>query len=448
MKKFIIILIILLLLFGGLYFGYPYFMKKQEKGIPRVITEEEVANIDNYYIYGNHLNIKGSLTIEDINYKDIALVLYNGNYQEINLEHSNQDNTINFYITNLINDGLYLDDIKYSDYYLFIRLAYDNTDYNPDSKNKPQDEIIYKYYTLNNITEYKTTEYYQLSPTRDKIFINSDNDYNTMMFTMSHNNDSNIYDIVIDAGHGGMDGGGAANGYKETDFTIDLATSIKEKLEEYGLKVKLTWEKGSLGPNDLLEEYGEHGRAVISSEVKAKYVFSIHINKNTANYVHGLEIYTPNNINYDLAKSLAESITSMTGLEYSNNRTYKMFNGVYTHNFSESEVANNLADYERRGISAYNVTTNSNYLYMIRETGGFMTGAYVDDRNSPKILGNAYYNSNIGSEAYLLELGYLSNQSDLQNLINKQELYVEAIVKSIKNELKITESTENSNSEE
>ena len=40
---------------------------------------------------------------------------------------------------------------------------------------------------------------------------------------------------------------------------------------------------------------------------------------------------------------------------------------------------------------------------MLRETGGIVTGAYVDGRN--KEFGkNKYYNSNIGVEAYLLEL--------------------------------------------
>ena len=51
-----------------------------------------------------------------------------------------------------------------------------------------------------------------------------------------------------------------------------------------------------------------------------------------------------------------------------------MFDGVYTHNFTEAEIASSLEGYEERGYTPYNVTENSNYLYMIRETGGFMTG--------------------------------------------------------------------------
>ena len=68
---------------------------------------------------------------------------------------------------------------------------------------------------------------------------------------------------------------------------------------------------------------------------------------------------------------------------------------------------------------------------MIRETGGFMTGAYVDDSNPDKIGVNPYYNSNIGTESYLLEMGYLTNDIDLNILVNKQESYVDAIAKGI-----------------
>lgn len=74
---------------------------------------------------------------------------------------------------------------------------------------------------------------------------------------------------------------------------------------------------------------------------------------------------------------------------------------------------------------------------MIRETGGFMTGAYIDDSNPDRVGVNPYYNSNIGNESYLLELGYLSNTEDLNILLEKEDKYVEAIVRSIKEELGI-----------
>ncbi len=57
---------------------------------------------------------------------------------------------------------------------------------------------------------------------------------------------------------------------------------------------------------------------------------------------------------------------------------------------------------------------------MLRETGGIATGAYIDGRN--KEYGkNNYYNSNIGIEAYLLELGYINNDKDREHVLNNQE---------------------------
>ena len=53
-----------------------------------------------------------------------------------------------------------------------------------------------------------------------------------------------VYDIVIDPGHGGKDGGAVTthNGetYAEKDITLDYGKDLKKALEELGLKVKLT----------------------------------------------------------------------------------------------------------------------------------------------------------------------------------------------------------------
>ena len=233
-----------------------------------------------------------------------------------------------------------------------------------------------------------------------------------------------------------MDGGGAYGDYKETDFTMDISKKIQKQLETEGITVKLTHEEGNLDKNHTMDEYNTHGRAVIPNEVKSKYTFSIHINKNSSTKVKGIEVYTAANINYDLAKDIVNNITTNTSLATSTNRTYKMYDGIYTHNFSESEINDSLAGYEKKGYKAYNVTTDSNYLYMIRETGGIMTGAYIDDSNPDKVGTNPYYDSNIGNESYLLELGYISNTNDVKILQEEQEALAKAIATSIIKEIK------------
>ena len=303
MKKILIIILILLLLIAS-FFGYNYLFS--EKGIPILETEEEEVIISKYYIYGTHLNLIGSLEITDTNFEEIYLTLYDGEFKDYDINYTNQSNSISFNISDEVNNGIYLDDLPRGNYYAFIKLVYENEE---DAENP-----IEKYYILDNQTEYNDTIYYTFSKYNNKIVINSDNDYNTMMLNINEKKDSvKVADIVLDPGHGGMDGGAEAFGYSERDFTYKLAKSIQESLENKGYNVILT--RNELPQNELLDEYNEGGRAVISSEVYAKYLLSIHFNSNSVSSVNGLEIYSPSNINYDFVNALAKNITSMTGLE-------------------------------------------------------------------------------------------------------------------------------------
>ena len=217
MKKVILTIVILIVLGFLGYFIYVNYINK----IPKIVPEEEKVSVEEYYMYGNHFNIKGSLELKDKNYQDIKLTLYNGEDKDFDIIVENEDNKINFYTSEYINEGLYIDDITRDTYYIFLKLTYQNE----ENKDKP----INKYYILDNKTEYKESTYYTLSKYNNKILINSNNDYNTMMFNITENKDSEIYDITIDPGHGGMDSGGTANDYKETDFTMDISLKIKEK---------------------------------------------------------------------------------------------------------------------------------------------------------------------------------------------------------------------------
>lgn len=427
MKKILGIILTLVILACLGYFIYTNYF---ENKIAVKEVETEKVSVNEYYIYGNHLNLKGSLEVTDKNYEDIKLTLYNGEDKDIDIKADVEDNKITFYLSETINEGLYLDNLEKGKYYLFLKLIYKD----PEDKEKD----ISKYYILKNDTEYKDTTYYTLSKYNNKIVVNSNNDYPTMALDITENkNNNDIYDITIDPGHGGMDSGGVSGDYQESELTMEISKKIKINLEKQGLKVKLTREEEKLTTNDVLDEYNKGGRAVISNEVKSKYTFSIHINKNTSKKVHGLEVYTPANVNYDLAKSIAENITTQTELSPSTNRLFKVSDGVYTHNFTDSEIDSSLKGYEDKGYKAYNVTKNSNYLYMIRETGGYMTGAYVDDSNPEKVGVNPYYNSNIGNEAYLLEIGYISNSSDLEIILNSEDKLAKAISDAIIKEIEL-----------
>lgn len=379
--------------------------------IPKIEVMDNKVSINNLYIYGTSFNVEGVIPLVD--FDDIDIVLYNGKFYDYDIEID--DNLFSF--SSYINDGLYLEDINNGKYYMFLRICNKNDD----------GECDYSYYVLDNKSGYDESIYYTMSNSNRKIVINSDNEYATIEFDISNNKDKNVYDVVIDPGHGGIDSGAISEDgkYLEKDIAMDISKVIYERLSSNGIRVKLTREKDTFGNDDYFEEYnlGDYiGRAVIPRSVNAKYVFSIHLNSLDRSNTRGLEIYTASGINYEFVSGLVSNIIDNTDMVSSSKDVYKVSNGVYTHNFTDIEVISAFNDYDKKGYERYDVTTNSNYLYMIRETGGILTGAYVDGRNK-KMGINPYYNDNIGVEAYLIELGYLSNSKDLDYIVNNKKEY-------------------------
>ena len=85
---------------------------------------------------------------------------------------------------------------------------------------------------------------------------------------------------------------------------------------------------------------------------------------------------------------------------------------------------------KKNNYEPYNITTSTPYLYIIRETGGTSTFAYVDGRNTDYGKNN-YFNSNIGIETYFINLGVLKNEKDLNNITSNYGSYMNGIVKTI-----------------
>ena len=78
--------------------------------------------------------------------------------------------------------------------------------------------------------------------------------------------------IILDAGHGGIDGGviGSLTGVKESDLNLEITFKLKKALTERGAKVVLTRQD----KNGLYDEYIEaanKGQRVIGVAVKQNY---------------------------------------------------------------------------------------------------------------------------------------------------------------------------------
>jgi len=414
-KKLIFILVLIICGFCYYYFIYLNDLKRVVE-----ITEEESFYVDKYTVFGTHLNI--SACIDKKLEGNISLVLKNVE-EEILVDHelNIEENKTCFYLSDKNNEGLNLDDLKTGKFLLLIK---EDT----------------KYYTLENNTDYENIEYYTITKnnSNNKINIDFNNYKNREYLSLRINKTSlpeNIYDITIDPGHGGEDPGASYKlnnkNYNESDLTLKISLLLKEELENLGLKVKLTREEDT-----FLDNYGEEGRAVIPNEVSSKYSISIHLNSfdGTMNY-GGVEVYTPNDINYDLANMFANNISEIVG--FSRKYTDKIDKGVYYTYFTKKDIQESKEEMLDNNLEPYDIKVGSPYMFMIREVGGISTGAYIDGRNDKHGL-NKYYNSNKTAEPYLIELGYMNYNKDLENIVKKPESFSKAIATALEEYLKIS----------
>lgn len=406
-------------------------------GIFETVYKETNIDINKYIVYGTHLNLEGTsekiYTVDKIRGVNLLLKSLDGEKEfKYMIDYNLNDKKLEFSSSDLINKGINLEELPVGIYVILIDVEHFNG--------------IHRLYTFNNLTEYSETEYYTITKNGknnkidigfDKYIDSSNNEFNYMFIKVEEAQlPENVYDIVIDAGHGGTDSGAVNGDYEEADIVLDYAVKLKEEMEKIGLKVFLTRD-GSEPENEktAYTMYDENGRVNIACGSKAKYSLSLHLNSNKENIEDGgVEIYSPSKSDLSFAKSLADNIVTVANTTYSKNYEYKKDEGVYVQTLSKYSIESSRKSAEKAGYEPYDLTTDTPSLYMIRELGGICTNAYMDGRN--KIYGaNKFVNSNIGIESYLLELGYINNEEDLNNILQNQDLYIQAIVESVKDRL-------------
>lgn len=90
--------------------------------------------------------------------------------------------------------------------------------------------------------------------------------------------------VIVDAGHGGHDGGAVANGIIEKDLALDLARRLKRELEDAGLRVRTTRDSDAFLP---LED-----RAAFAAKHGAAAFVSVHLNTDgEGSNAEGIETY-------------------------------------------------------------------------------------------------------------------------------------------------------------
>lgn len=436
MFKKILKLIIILGFCVGVYLGFHITAEKQKPEIEQKEIEEKIfgnfqtrqAQITEFYTYGKSLNVNGKISnIEEDNFESVRLVISDGkNYQKMykmNIEFKEEE--LYFSSDTEINHTILIDDLKNGEYYIFLRVKLNNS-------------VDPKYYSFEKMSACEDIDYYTITKENinRKAYISfkekkyNDKKYSYMSLILQDAElPEEIYDIVIDAGHGGTDTGVKLKSDTEANITLEYAKLLKESLEGKGFKVKLTRNDENTDLYNDTNMYDSAGRITSACKSKAKLMISFHVNSGE-NSLKGFEIYAPCKSNLEFAKSMAEKIKEYSTISFSNNTLYKEYDGVYQKNFTPNVIKEYENTANKKGYEPYQITTDTPYLYTIREVGGIATNAYVDGRN-PAYSANVYYNSNFGIECYQLELGYIKN--DLEIIKNEKEAYIRAITEAILN---------------
>lgn len=118
------------------------------------------------------------------------------------------------------------------------------------------------------------------------------------------------YTIVIDAGHGGIDGGsvGKTSGVSEAELNLQYALTLREYLQDFGFNVVMTRSTSNglyspLASNKKKDDMKKRKEIVENS--KADFVISIHMNSYNSTS-HGAQVFYGKND--EPSKLLADSI--------------------------------------------------------------------------------------------------------------------------------------------
>lgn len=390
------------------------------------IIERGQAEVSRYIVYGTHLNIEGSfkITNDEIDAAEIVAKKSNGEEIIVNTTYKYENGELSFSTLDKINKGLDLESLDVGNYYMLLKITNSNGKIN--------------YYSLSNKTEYTDPiNYYTLTRNNSNNRINicflEQNSVSALALGVEkiHELPNDVYDVVIDPGHGGNDVGAISGKYREDEIVLENALELKKKLEHLGLKVLITRDGTETDEYDTYNIYDDDGRVTITNKSGAKILISLHMNSNESNFVEGgVEVYAAPNMDLSLAKSFADNIVKEANTSYSEMETDKQEDGVYIRTI---EIENRNSSTFRGYKGIYNSVP---YLFIIREIGGISTGAYVNGSN-PNYNENIYRNSNVGVEGYLIELGYMNVKSDLMNVLNNGDSYVQAIVDTINSYYKI-----------
>lgn len=221
-----------------------------------------------------------------------------------------------------------------------------------------------------------------------------------------------VYDLLIDPGHGGVDGGATGNGKTEAEEVLKVSQYLVDRFKDHGLKVKLTRDdmedpsKADTHDYDAMP-YLENGRVDQVYRYQAKYVISNHLNAFDGS-LSGYELYSSVRTTDDWTATISSELTAI---------------GREAKDSLKSEFRQSEGSYKKTYTCDQPV--GCDLIYIIRETGGDVTTP-VDLRRFSSTYGDI---PSYGAESILIEYAYIDNATEMKLWDESYEAWAEAIVK-------------------
>lgn len=135
------------------------------------------------------------------------------------------------------------------------------------------------------------------------------------------------YTVVIDAGHGGIDGGVVGSqGIKESDINLKMAGILQKELDGRGYGVVMT-RTGQEALNNI-KRLDMQARKDIIVKASPVAVISLHVNKFSDSSRRGAQVfYDDTGIGKDFAESMQNGINKNINAKYSGRDDYEAIGG-------------------------------------------------------------------------------------------------------------------------
>ncbi len=380
---------------------------------------EEVSNEENVVDEVETVEVSGSVTIEDFYIYGESLTMDLD--QTLVLGDTSIDTSI---FDELIDRRLKLYDFPVGEYYML---------------NKTDDEYSYILKS-----DFEEVDFYTVlrNGTRKHLVFNQDDNGILVKVEEVDTLPADVYDFVVNPGHGGSDSGTQSPfiGETEREWVLDISLDMKEKFEALGYKVFITRSTDEApGGNELdripTDPYVDGGRVDLIYQSQGKYVFANHLNSfRVENGREGTEIYSSVHTSTDFSKTVLEAIVAAGGVKSNHGTSYRVEEGIYKRAYTLDDYESTKASLEGYGETVYNVFNEVSYdeidrYWEVRETGGIALHAFSDGRH-PKYEANNYMNSIVGLETLVIEYGYLNSESDAYRFLENKEAYIDSVVKA------------------